>query len=261
VKSLPTSMGRRSRGRHSIIGQQSSALQVSAPVDSVFEDDKTLGSPYEPIAPGAPFVHLLGAPGQSRSDQLWLMRMNMLRLDIEHALSRIAQRSIPRAQVATFYAEHRSWFSLPERIDMEILGSNDETVVKKAKREIESGADFISVAKRVSSDPEAPEGLQSFARGHEEVPFERVVFAAKPGVLVGPEKYRLYYIFKVIRFTPSRQLTLAQAEGAIRRQIVESRGAQQVKTLRALDQRSARATACRGGSVAEACKQLTDLAG
>ena len=140
---------------------------------------------------------------------------------------------------------------------MEILGSHEKSVVAKAKREIEGGADFLKVAKRFSIDTEAPEGLQDFYKGQEEPPFERVVFAAKPGVLSGPEKYQLYYLFRVSKFTPSRELTLPQAEAAIRRQIALSHQAQSAGVLRLLDKRWAATTRCTTPDTARVCEELS----
>ena len=238
------------------LGASVSEKQAEAQL-SVYEDDRTLATPYEPTAKESVFERLLAAPRLTHTDALWLMRMNMLRVGIERAFTKRAERHIPHAQVARYYAAHKRRFLVPRRIHMEILGSHERAVVAKAKREIERGADFLKVAKRVSIDNEAPEGLQDFFKGQEEPPFEQVVFAARPGVLTGPEKYQLYYLFRVMKFTPSRQLTLPQAEAAIRRQIAMGEQAQSANVLRLLDKRWAATTRCTSPGTARICEQLS----
>lgn len=222
----------------------------------VYEDDQTINTPYGPIAREDAFVRLLSARGLTHADALWLMRMNLLRVGIEDAFRRRAEEHIPHAQIARYYAAHKRKFIIPRRIRMEILGSKRESAVAQAKREIERGANFLAVAKRVSIDTEAPEGLQDFFKGQEEPPFERVVFGAKPGVLTGPEKYRLYYLFRVMKFTPAQQLSLAQAAHTIRRQIAESRRAESEGTFRSLDHRWAATVRCASPETARVCEEL-----
>jgi hypothetical protein len=238
------------------LGVSVSESQAQAQL-GVYEDDRTVAAPYGPIAKEAVFERLLATPQLTHADALWLMRMNMLRVGIERAFTKRAESHIPHAELARFYAAHKPRFIVPRRIHMEILGSHEEAVVAKAKREIEQGADFLRVAKRVSIDNEAPEGLQDFFKGQEEPPFERVVFAAEPGVLTGPEKYQLYYLFRVTRFTPRRQLTLPQSEAAIRRRIAQSEQAQTAHVLRLLDERWAATTGCTSPGVAHVCEQLS----
>jgi hypothetical protein len=237
------------------IGVSVSQKQAEAQL-GVYEDDQTINTPYGPIAREDAFVQLLSARGLSHTDALWLMRMNMLRVGIEDAFRRRAEEHIPHAQIARFYAVHKRDFVIPRRIHMEILGSHQEPVVAKAKTEIEHGANFLKVAKRVSIDTEAPEGLQDFYKGQEEPPFERIVFAAKAGVLTGPQKYQLYYLFRVIKFTPARQLSLSQAEPAIRRQIAQGRRAQSEDLQRSLDHRWAATTRCTSPQTARVCEAL-----
>lgn len=247
--------GRWTSGEAAELGVAVGEKQTEAQL-GIYEDDKTISTPYGPIAREAAFVHLLDAPGLTHADALWLMRMNVLRLGVERVLTGRVERGIPKAELARFYAAHKRSFLIPRRIHMEILGSHEEAVVAKAKREIEHGADFLAVAKRVSIDTEAPEGLQDFFKGKEEPPFERVVFAARPGVLTGPEKYQLYYLFRVTKFTPSRQLSLAQADAAIRRRIARGRRAQIESMLRSLDERWAGTTRCTDASTGGDCRGL-----
>lgn len=238
------------------LGASASEKQAEAQL-GVYEDDRTVGTPYTPIAREGAFVDQLAAPGLSHADALWLMRMNMLRVGMERSQMRRAEEHIPRAEVARYYQAHKRRFLIPRRIHMEILGSHERAVVAKAKREIEHGANFLALAKRVSIDTEAPEGLQDFFKGKEEPPFEHVVFAAKPGVLTGPEKYQLYYLFRVTKFTPARQLTPAQAAAAIRRQIASAHRAQSEAILRSLDHRWANTTRCTSAELASVCEGLS----
>jgi PPIC-type PPIASE domain len=237
------------------LGASASERQAEAQL-SAYEDDRTVGSAYAPVAREGAFVHLLATPNLSHADAVWLMRTNMLRVGIERAQRRRAEEHIPRAAIARYYAAHKRRFLIPRRIHMEILGSHEEAVVAKAKREIEKGADFLKVAKRVSIDTEAPEGLQDFFKGQEEPPFESIVFAANAGVLTGPEKYQLYYLFRVTKFTPARQRSLTESEPAIRRQIANAHHTQSEAILRRLDHRWAATTRCTSPQTARVCEEL-----
>jgi hypothetical protein len=162
---------------------------------------------------------LLLSPNLDVPDQRWLMRLNLLAAKIEGVRLQQAEREIPAQQVAAFYSQHRRRFLLPERRSLEVIGSHQKAVVVRAKHEIEHGKPFLELARRVSADGEAPEGLQELVRGKDEEQFERPVFAAKPHVLVGPKKYLLYFIFEVLKSTPAHQQSLVEAEGAIRREL------------------------------------------
>jgi hypothetical protein len=216
----------------------------------LFSYERLAGTGFETLPREAELRGFLLDRKVSHSDKLWLTKLAILTGRVERARLERARHAIAPAQVAKYYREHMREFALPERRDLEVLGHNDLAVVKKAKREIESGASFVELAKRISVDGEAPEGLQlGLARGEEEPEYDKVVFPAKPGVLLGPIKQDFYYLFKVIRVKPARLQTLAEADGAIRRKLAD----EQAPTVADLERKWVARTACRRGYVMPKC--------
>jgi hypothetical protein len=154
----------------------------------------------------------------THTDRLALAELSLLAAKIEQKEHLIAERQLTHAQLARYYQRHRRRFEVPEEREFMILQTASKATVLRAKREIEAGRGFLSVAKRVSIDEEAPEGLQHLRRGEEEPEFVAHIFAAKLHELVGPVKQGVdYYIFELIRITPPRPRTLSEAEPTIRR--------------------------------------------
>jgi foldase protein PrsA len=196
---------------------------------------------------------LLLSPRVRSPDRLWLMRQGMLATRVEQARLSQAQREVSHTEIRRFYDMHPRQFVMPDESDMEILGNYNRAVVVKARREIESGTPFLTVARRVSIDPEAPNGLQHLVRGREEPPFERVVFAAAPHVLVGPVNYGFYYLFRVLKVIPAHRKPLAQVEAAIRRKLASRRAS--TRLLAAFERKWIARTNCRSGYVVPKCRQ------
>ena len=196
---------------------------------------------------------LLLSPKVRSPDRLWLMTQGMLATRVEQARLSQAQREVSHTEVKRFYDSHPRQFVMPDESDMEILGNYKRAVVVKARREIESGTPFLTVARRVSIDPEAPNGLQHLVRGREEPPFERVVFAAAPHVLVGPVNYGFYYLFRVLKAIPAHRKPLAQVEAAIGRKLASRRAS--TKLLAAFERRWVARTNCRPAYVVPKCRQ------
>jgi hypothetical protein len=176
---------------------------------------------YGPLPHDPTLRRLLLAAGLRTHDRERLMKLALLMPKVERARLQRARRAVPRALVKRFYMRHWRRFFLPDQRQVEIIGSSQSAVLQ-AKDEIERGASFLEVARRVSIDPEAPGGLWRLLRGHDEPQVERPVFAAKPHVLVGPEHYSEYYIFEVLEAIPAHQQSLAQVEETIRRELAPS---------------------------------------
>ncbi len=226
---------------------------------ATYHSDQSQGVPFENAAREASFLALLGRSGETSADERWLMKLNLLAFELEQRRVREAERAIDRGEVSHYYSDHKRDFVVPETRDLEVLGSYHEAAVIKAKREIQAGANFVTVAKRMSIDGEAPEGLQlGLKRGQEEKEYERNVFAAKPGVLTGPLKVSFYYLFQVLKIRPSRLPTLAQSEASIRRLLVARRRPQlSAQWLHAIERTWTARTDCRPAYVVPKCRQYT----
>ena len=90
-----------------------------------------------------------------------------------------------------------------------------------------SGADFAVLASEHSEDPGSKDlggDLGWFGRGQMVPEFENVVFAAKPGDIVGPVKSQFgYHIIKVEGFRPEHQQPFEEVQEQIRFRVLEDR--------------------------------------
>ncbi len=164
-----------------------------------------------------------------------------------------AQHEVTPRQIDDYYAQHKKEFWRPERRDLEVIGNSQLSIVAKAKREIETGGNFLRIARRVSTDQEAPGGLEHpLARDEEEPDYDRVVFSAKPHKLVGPVKQSFYYIFEVIAIRPAHVEPLTQASAAIERQLAWRRASSLLKAR--FEQAWIARTACQRGYVSSRCR-------
>jgi PPIC-type PPIASE domain len=225
---------------------------------NAYSTDLGTGRPYPDLAVSASFGALLARAEGSSEDRAWLMKLNLLAWRLEQRRVREAEQAVDQAAVARFYSKHRGRFVVPEQRDIEVLGNYSLAAVRQARREIEAGADFIAVARRLSTDQEAPNGLQlALQRGEEEPEYIAHIFAAKPGVLVGPVKQSFYYLFRVMRVRPSHLRTLAQSQATIRQLIVAPRRRTLIaRWARAEAERWRARTECRAPYAVAACAGL-----
>ena len=215
--------------------------------------DQLEGLRYEQFPKAAELQKSLAGSGETHSDQLWLMRLNMLAARIEQVRLSAAERQITQAQIAQYYAEDKQRFVLPERRDIEVIATFNKAAAEKAKREVQSGKSFSSVRKRVSIYPNDPEGLPHW---QEEEVFHKHIFAAKPHVLSGPVYQVLYYVFEVTKVTPARRQTLARSEAAIRGQLAAGQqGRVSAELLEAFARKWIARTSCGPGYVVPRCSQ------
>ena len=96
-----------------------------------------------------------------------------------------------------------------------------------------SGADFAVLAAEHSEDPGSKDiggDLGWFGRGQMVPEFESVVFAAKPGDIVGPIKSQFgYHVIKVEGFRPEHQQPFEEVQEQIRFQVSEERAVAESK--------------------------------
>ena len=203
----------------------------------------------------------------------------MLDARIEQVRLAEAERQVTPAQIAGYYDEHKRAFVLPERREFDIVVTYHRAAAEQARREIESGEPFLSVAARVSVAP--PDGLSApgnrvsenleelnvaaksrhgqhlSGSEEEEEGFLQAIFAAKPHALVGPLLNGAdYFVFEVAKVTPARLQTLAQAQASIR-QTLGARLQRQLSAsvLEAFERRWSARTRCRPGFLARQCAQ------
>jgi foldase protein PrsA len=202
-----------------VIGEASNlGVKVSdAEVKKEFEKIKTQQFPKT-----AEFEKFLATSGQSVSDLLLRVKLNMLSSKIQKKIAQ-GKGTPTKAEIEKYYKANMSHFGTPEKRNVAIILTKTEAEAKKAKQEIESGKSFASVAKSVSIDPtsKAKGGLLTgVVKGQEEAALNTAIFSAKPNVLSGPVKTPFgYYIYEVKSVSPGNQQTLKQAEASIKQQL------------------------------------------
>jgi foldase protein PrsA len=165
------------------------------------------------------FQKFLASSGQTVSDLLLRVKIQVLTQKIEKKVTEKASK-VTTAQAQTYFNSHRP----PEKRNVQIILTKTEAQATSAKKEIESGKSFASVAKKVSIDPTSKASgglLKEVTRGEEEKALDTAIFSTKPNVLSGPVKTPFgYYVFEVTKTFAAK--TFAQEESQIKQQLAST---------------------------------------
>jgi foldase protein PrsA len=207
----------------------------------------------------AEFQKFLASSGQSVSDLLLRVKLNLLSSKIQAKISK-SKANITQAEIEKYYNENKSHFGTPEKRDIAIILTKTEAQAKKAKQEVESGKSFASVAKSSSIDPtsKATGGLLvGVVKGQEEASLDKAVFTTTTHVLGGPISTPFgFYIYEVRTITKGNQQTLAQAQAAIKQQLTSTQQSTALsKFVTNFKKKWIAKTECRSGFVVMNCKE------
>lgn len=112
-----------------------------------------------------------------------------------------------------------------------------EEKILAARKEIEGGADFGEVAKRVSEDQGTKEkggDLGLFGPGSMVKPFEDAAMAMEPGAVSDPVRSRFgYHLIKVNEVVPASEKTLAEVEVELAKELLVGEAAKKEARQRA----------------------------
>jgi foldase protein PrsA len=205
------------------------------------------------------FQKFLATSGQSVSDLLLRVKLNLLSTKIQQKIVK-SKATVTQAQIAKYYSENQSRFGVPEKRGVEIVLTKTEAAANSAKKEIESGKSFASVAKRVSIDPTSKANgglLKEVVKGQEEKALDTAIFSAQLHALSGPVKTAFgYYIFEVTATTPGKQSSLAQVQSSIKQQLTAQNQQQALsKFVKEFKKKWMAKTDCRSEYVVTDCKQ------
>jgi parvulin-like peptidyl-prolyl isomerase len=171
----------------------------------------------------ADFKRFLASSGQTVSDLLLRVKLDMLSQKIQQKVSKDAGKKPSQQEIKSYYEQHKSQYGQPQRRNILIILTKTQVQAEKAKKEIESGKSFASVAKAVSIDPvskAAGGSLPGVVKGQEQKALDEAVFKAKLNVLGGPVKTPFgYYIYEVKKTLPANQQALTQVQSSIQQQI------------------------------------------
>ena len=189
-----------------------------AEVQKQFNQIKTQQFPKE-----ADFQKFLASTGYTVSDLLLRVKLNALSSKIQAKVSKEAGKKPSQKEIAAYYEQHKSQYGQPEKRNILIILTKTLAQAEKAKKEIESGKSFASVAKSTSIDPvskAAGGSLPGVVKGQEEKALDEAVFKAQLNVLGGPIKTPFgYYIYEVKKTIPGSQQALAKVQSTIQQQI------------------------------------------
>ena len=196
--------------------------------------------------------------GLTNEDVLYQQRIRELQNQITSKVTK-GKDKVTDAQIAAYYNKNKSRFSSPERRDLRIVLTKDKAKAAQAKKALESGQSWKSVAKKYSVDQASKNkggALPGVAKGQQEPAFDKAIFAAKNDHLTGPVKTQFgWYVFDVSKVTPSKQQTLEESKASIK-QILASQNQQTALKKFGDDYRNRykKETDCRKGYVVDDCK-------
>jgi foldase protein PrsA len=206
----------------------------------------------------ADFQKFLQRSGLTQADVFYQQRNQLLQQKLTEKVTK-AQSKVSDAQIAAYYNKNKSKFATPERRDLRIVLTKSQAKAAQAKRALESGQSWKSVAKEYSVDQasKAKGGvLTGVAKGQQEKALDDAIFKADKGKLVGPIKTQFgYYVLDVSKVTPAKQQSLEQSKASIQ-QILTSDGQRKALDKFGKDYRKRwkAETACRKGFTTADCK-------
>jgi foldase protein PrsA len=236
---------------------EAKALKVSISDKEVrkhFEQIKT-----EQFPKPAEFEKFLSSSGQTVSDLLLRVKLNMMSEKVQSTIVK-EHKNVTETEVTKYYNENKSKFGVPEKRAVFIILTKTEAAANSAKKEIESGKSFSSVAKRVSIDPTSKTTgglLPEVIKGEEEKSLDTAIFSAQTGALSGPIKTNFgYYIFEVKSIKAGNQQSLSQVKKQVKAQLASSNESKALSAfVKEFKKKWTAKTDCRSGFVVPDCKQ------
>src|SRR5690349_3055107 len=163
--------------------------QLQKEIDAIKKQQFTQKGSYEKFLQNA---------GLTNEDVLFQQRVQQLQTKITAKVTK-GKDTVTDAQITDYYNKNKSRFASPERRDLRIVLTKDKAKAQQAKKALESGQSWKSVAKKYSVDQASKNkggALPGVAKGQQEPAFDKAIFAADKGKLVGPVKTQFgWYVF------------------------------------------------------------------
>ena len=190
----------------------------NAEVKKSFDDQKKQAFPT-----AKEYDQFLKTSGMNEQDILFRVRLDTLQNKLTQKITE-DEAKVTDQEIKAYYDKNKKKFSQPERRDLAVVLTKKKGEADQAKRQLDKGASFKTVARRSSIDDasKAQGGkLPDVTRGSQEKGFEEAVFAAKKGQVSGPVKTQFgFYVFEVTKIEQPTQQTLEQAKGNIKNLVV-----------------------------------------
>ena len=178
----------------------------------------------EQFPKAAEFEKFLASSGQTVSDLLLRVKVTtVLGPKIEQKVTQQAKKNVSASEIKKYYEQHKSQYGQPEKRNILIILTKTQAQAEKAKKEIQSGKSFASVAKKVSIDPvskAAGGSLPGVVKGQEQKALDEAIFKAQLNVLGGPIKTPFgYYLYEVKKTIPGSQQPLSSVQSTLKQQL------------------------------------------
>jgi PPIC-type PPIASE domain len=182
----------------------------------------------------AAFKAFLAKSGENVPDLLFTIEAQLANEAVFNKLRARTEHPTPGA-VARYYSKHKHRFFVPEQRDLGIVRTKSSVVAHRIRRELEAGASFETVAKRLPNVQAVgvTHGLLTGLKPHvyAERNLNDAIFSAARHELVGPLKVSIfpvgtrfhkprgdiqdvdgYYIFEVFKIRPAHTRSLAEVK-------------------------------------------------
>ncbi len=164
----------------------------------------------------AQFQAFLSSYGYTTDDLLFRTRVQLL----YNKLIQKVTKPVTNADIAAYYASHRSQFGKAETRNLHIVLTKTQSQAQAAKSALASGQSWDAVAKKYSIDPATKSHggvLNNISKGQTDQALESAAFSTQVGKVVGPVKGQFgYYVIQVTKINGGTQKSLAQSTAAIR---------------------------------------------
>jgi foldase protein PrsA len=203
------------------------------------------------------YQNFLRSSGFTERDVLFRVRLEELSGRLRDRILRGTDR-VTDQQIRRYYERNRQRFATPETRDLRVILTRSEARARAARRALESGRSFSSVAREFSVDTTTRGqggALTGVTRGSQEPALERAIFGARRGQLQGPVRTQLgWYVFRVQRIVPPDQQSLQEARSTIVSQ-VRSENQQRAldRFVEGFQEEWREKTTCREGFVTQDC--------
>ena len=233
--------------------KQQNVKVSDAEVKKQFEQQKKQSFPKE-----QDYQQFLKTSGFTEEDVLFRVRLEQLSNKLREKVTK-GKDKVTDAQIKAYYEKNKKRFAQPERRDLRIVLAKEKARAEAAKKALDGGQSWKSVAKKYSIDQASKNQsgeLLAVAKGQQEPALDKAVFAADKGKLVGPVKTQFgWYVFEVTKTTPASQQSLQQASQTIKG-ILASENQQKAldKFIKSFQKEWKAKTNCRKGYVTQDCK-------
>jgi foldase protein PrsA len=171
----------------------------------------------------ADYQKYLKQQGITNADLVFQEKLSLLQTALQKAVTK-GKDTVTNAQIATYYNAHKSTYATPETRDVSIVLTKTEAQANTAKKALQAGGSWKTVAKKYSIDDASKNTggkLTGIAKGQQEKALDTAIFGAKKGVIGGPVKTQFgWYVYEVDKITTANQQTLAQATATIKQTLV-----------------------------------------